>query len=129
MPPAPDAPCSAAAALVPFLDDGGKRRHWQDEFDRLAAGERDALSGLLLTIALVRRVEANDFAAVAKLLEIALAFGLANAPATSQAAELLDRLVVFSTRTEPTTTKPADCQGSSPLQTPGSPPRAQSAFT
>jgi hypothetical protein len=96
--PLQDAVPRSAAAIVPFLEDGSRRRHWQDAFDRLSLADRDSVSGLLLIIALHRRIAAHDFAAVAKLLEVAMSLELADTPAASQAAELLDRLSAFSTR-------------------------------
>jgi len=84
----------SAAAILPFLDDGSRRRHWQDTFDRLSVTDRDAVSRLLLTIALHRRVATHDFAGVAKLLELAMSLGMTDSPAASQAAELLDRLIL-----------------------------------
>jgi hypothetical protein len=92
--PFQDAVPRPAAAILPFFDDGGRRRHWQDTFDRFPPMDRDALSGFLLTIALHRRVATYDFAAVAKLLAIAVSLDLADMPAASQAAELLGRLSV-----------------------------------
>lgn len=86
----------SAAMVKRFLDDGSRRRHWQDLFDRLSIQEHDAVSGLLLMIALHRRIAAHDFAAVAELLGVAVSLGSADTPAASQAAELLDRLSLFS---------------------------------
>jgi hypothetical protein len=83
-----------AAAILPFLEDGGRRRHWQETFDRLPPMDRDALCGFLLIIALHRRVATYDFAAVAELLALAVSLDLADTPAASQAAELLGRLSV-----------------------------------
>jgi hypothetical protein len=94
--PTANAVPGSAAAVLPFLDDGGRRRHWQDTLDRLTVPERDAISGFLLTIALHRRVAANDFTAVAELLAKAVSLGLADTPAIVQAAELLDRLTLLS---------------------------------
>ncbi|HEX5326440.1 MAG TPA: hypothetical protein VFW75_07205, partial [Acetobacteraceae bacterium] len=95
--PVEDIVPGSAAAIAPFLEDGSRRRHWQDAFDHLSTAERDAISGLILTIVLHRRIAAHDFAAVVKLLETAVSLGLATGPAASQAAELLDRLALFST--------------------------------
>ena len=94
--PLRDAVPGSAAAVAPFLDDGSRRRHWQDALDRLPASDRDSVSELLLAIALHRRIAAHDFAAVARLLGVAVSLGLADTPAASQAAELLDRLALFS---------------------------------
>lgn len=94
--PLQDAVPGSAEAILPFLDDGSRRRHWQEALDRLSLTERDAVSGLLLAVALHRRVAAYDFATVARLLQLAISLELADAPAVSQAAELLDRLALFS---------------------------------
>jgi hypothetical protein len=71
-----------------FLKPDDRSAHWWDEFDRLTGGERDALAGLLLNIALRRRTVQRDFGAIHQLLEMAYALGLADTPAASQAAEL-----------------------------------------
>ena len=85
-------PAGSWAAIAKFLDDGSRRRHWQDVFDRLSPGQREAASRVLLMIALHRRIAARDFEAVLALLDISIRLGIADTPATSQAAELLDRL-------------------------------------
>jgi hypothetical protein len=41
-------------------------------------------------------IAAHDFGAVARLLGVAVSLGLADTPAASQAAELLDRLALFA---------------------------------
>lgn len=94
-------PCNAAtrggaSAILQFLHADGQSAHWQDEFCQLTDQERDAIAGLLLNIALRRKIRQRAFGAVHKLLEVAYAFGLADAPASSQAAELLGRLAAFA---------------------------------
>jgi hypothetical protein len=93
--PTRDGATGSAAAVTEFLNDGSRRRHWQDLFDRLSPDQRDAASGMLLMIGLHRRIAAHDFEAVAALLGIAVTLGIADTPAASQAAELLDRLSLF----------------------------------
>ena len=90
----------SADAFLPFLDRAHARKHWQDAFDRLTSSERDALAGLIFTIALHRCIASHDFARVAQLLDMAVVLNLADNAAASQAAELLDRLSLLS-RPEP----------------------------
>jgi hypothetical protein len=78
--------------ILRFLEPGDRSAHWWGEFDRLAAPERDAIAGLLLNIALRRKAVQRDFGGMRKLLEVAYSVGLADGPAPSQAAELLERL-------------------------------------
>jgi hypothetical protein len=54
--------------------------------------ECDAIAGLLLNMALCRKTNQRDFGAIYKLLEIGYALGLTDTPASSQAAEMLERL-------------------------------------
>jgi hypothetical protein len=82
----------AADRLIPFLRPGDSPPHWIAEFKRLDGAERDALAPLLLSIALRRCVEAHQFASIRELLAIAQASGISDAPAASQAAELIGRL-------------------------------------
>ena len=90
----PQAPGRSASALLPYLQGGERARHWQQEFDELAPGERDAVSGLLLSIALRRFVRRREFGRVRDLLALGSRLGLTNRPAASQAAEMLGRLAV-----------------------------------
>jgi len=69
--------------------------HWRAEIHLLRDRERDALAGLVLAMALRAKVRVRDFDAVRELLRIAYELGLANSPASSQAAEMLNRLAVF----------------------------------
>jgi len=86
----------SARHILQFLKPDDRSAHWRDEFDRLTGGERDALAGLLLKIALRRRTLQRGFGAIHQLLEMAYAVGLADTPAASQAAELLERLSAVS---------------------------------
>jgi len=81
-----------ADLIVQFLEPDDRSAHWWDQFNRLQGLERDALAGLLLSIALRRKTVQRDFGALRTLLEAAYAAGLADTPAASQAAELLGRL-------------------------------------
>ena len=93
--PAPQA--GSADAMLRFLDGGGPKPFWQQNFERLAGAERDALAGFLLDVALARTVRRRDFSAVHALLKTGYACGLAGTPAGSQAAEMLERLAMFKT--------------------------------
>ncbi len=93
--PAQPAPRSGSAdAMLRLLGGAGPRPFWQQEFDRLASAERDALAGFLLDIALARTVRRRDFSAVHAVLKAGYAHGLATTPASSQAAEMLERLAM-----------------------------------
>jgi hypothetical protein len=86
----------SASLILPWLDAGDPRPHWMDEINHLTREEKDALTGFFLNIALRRKVRQRDFGAVHKLLEVGYALGLADAPAPSQAAELLERLAILA---------------------------------
>lgn len=92
-------PTGAAAAgcskVLRFLDADAPEGTWRGEFDRLAGSERDALAGFVFNVALRRRMRERRFGAVAELLQAGLALGLADTPAASQAAEMLQRLGLF----------------------------------
>jgi Domain of unknown function (DUF6895) len=80
---------------VPFLrllDADPRRRHWRDEFDRLAAPERDAVAGILFAMALRRTAIQRNFADLHELLTSGYRLGLTDCPIASQAAELLERV-------------------------------------
>lgn len=87
--------------ILQVLDDGGFSVHWREEFNQLTESERDAISGLLLSIALRRKVNQREFGAVHRLLQIGNFIGLSNSPVASQTAELLERLAAFNTFTRP----------------------------
>ena len=116
--PTGEARCGNAAAIVPFLNQPGpsasqsadvrqtrepnvQQGHWWDEFQRLNAIERDAIAGLLLNVALRRKTVRRDFGELRDLLAAAHAAGLADSPAASQAAELLERLALLGRRLAP----------------------------
>jgi len=86
----------SAKIILRSLDADGISPHWRDEFDRLADTQRDAISGLLMNMALRRKIKQKDYAAVAKLLQLGCALGLPDSPAASQGVELLERLAMFA---------------------------------
>jgi hypothetical protein len=99
---APPAKISTNAALrgsadriLEFLDVGSIRSHWRDELDRFSSRERDAVAGWLLNVGLHRMTKQRNFVAMRQLLATAYQLGLANTPASSQAAEVLSRLSTF----------------------------------
>jgi len=53
-------------------------------------------AGLLLTIAVRRKIKRREFRVVHELLEVGCALGLTNGPVSSQAAEMLERLATFA---------------------------------
>lgn len=82
----------SAVQILKFLDTCPRDRHWRVEFDQLAAPERDSIAGLVLAIALRQKARQRDFGALHELLGTAYSLGLADCPAASQAAELLQRV-------------------------------------
>jgi hypothetical protein len=99
-PPAQVTVCDAgdrrSGRILDILDADGRSPHWRIEFDQLSTGERDALAGFLLTIALCRRAKQHTYGVIRELLEVGYSLGLTNAPAASQAAEMLQRLATFA---------------------------------
>jgi hypothetical protein len=86
------------APILRLLDADPRRRRWRKEFDRLAVPERDAIASLLFAMALGRRVVERNFTSLSELLETGYHLGLANCPAASQAAELLERVTEAAPR-------------------------------
>ena len=86
----------SAGAILQFLEPDRQGAHWREEFNRLTDPERDAAAGFLLNVALRRKTVQRDFGALRKLLEVAYVLGLADTPAASQAAELLERVASVS---------------------------------
>ena len=82
----------SAHRILPLLDADGMHPHWRGEFDHLRGPEQDAIAGFLLAIALRRKVGRRDIAGLHDVLAMGLSLGLADSPAASQAAELLERL-------------------------------------
>ena len=66
------------------------------ELNELSDPQRDSIAGLLLTIALRRKIKRREFRVVHELLEVGCALGLTNGPVSSQAAEMLERLATFA---------------------------------
>jgi hypothetical protein len=87
----------SAQQILQIIDADARSAHWRDELNRLTEPERDAMAGLLLNIALRRRISRHEFGAVHELLKKGYSLGLANMPALSQAAEMLERLATFAT--------------------------------
>jgi hypothetical protein len=85
----------AADAILGFLGSDSRSRLWRRELDGCSAAEREQLSGFLLNIALYRKVRRREFGSVLELLRIGYESGLADTPASSQCAELLERLAIF----------------------------------
>ena len=93
--PARAASRGAADAVLRFLDSDAPSPRWRREFDGCSPAEREQLAGFLLSIALSRKVRRREFDAVLELLRIGYESGLADTPASSQCAELLERLAIF----------------------------------
>jgi len=70
--------------------------HWRNVLRNMKPVEQDALADFLLNIAIRRKIVTREFEDVTKLLKHGEIFGLTDAPAASQAAELLDRLATFA---------------------------------
>jgi hypothetical protein len=87
-------PADSASQILHFVDSSVCNVHWREEFDRLLTRERDAIAGLLFTIALRRKVALRDFEGVRQVLATGYELGLAHSPVASQAAELLERVAV-----------------------------------
>ena len=92
----PPARLPARAGKKIGRDRDGRKPHWRGELDKLPDLERDALASFLLSIALRRCVAARDFGGLHELLAWACESGLADAPAASQAAEMLQRLIILN---------------------------------
>ena len=84
----------ATERILQHFGAGNAAAHWRVEMDQLSDRERDALAGFVLAAALRSKVRDRDFDAVRELLRTGYAFGLANSPACSQAAEMLNRLTI-----------------------------------
>ncbi len=86
----------SAQQLLPWLRGNGMVPHWLETFGALTSRERDALAGMMFTVALQRRAAKKDFAGIEHLLRVGCSLGLADSPVASQAAELLGRVSVFA---------------------------------
>jgi hypothetical protein len=88
-------PGEAVEPILRLLDCSGRSPQWRHAFDQVSPSERAALAGFLLNLALVRNVRRREFGAVHELLRTGYALGLADGPASSQSAEMLERLATF----------------------------------
>jgi hypothetical protein len=95
--PTRGATSGAASLVLQYLGDDGKTTHWQEEIKTLTDLESDAIAGFLLNVAFRRQIAQRDFGNLRKLLEIGNTLNLTNTPASSQAAEMLERLATFAT--------------------------------
>jgi hypothetical protein len=86
----------SAKLILQFLEADGRSQHWWEVLDQLNDRERDAIAGLLLNITLRRKVKQRDFAGLHQLLATGYGLGLADSPASSQAAEMLERLAILA---------------------------------
>jgi hypothetical protein len=94
--PAAEAPTNGSGdKIFRLLETEGGGPYWQKEFEQLSGAERDSLAGFLLNIALHRKIGLREFGAVHELLSAGYGLGLVDAPAASQAAEMLERLAIF----------------------------------
>ena len=85
---------SASDVLIDALSDSIEEVEtpWRQTFRRLAREERCALAPFLLDLALLDRGRRHDYAAVARLLGLAVQHDLADTPLCAQSAELLGRV-------------------------------------
>jgi hypothetical protein len=90
----------ASRLILQHLDSDGQKGHWREVLETLTDQAQDAVSGLLLDIAVLRAVKRHQLGKVRELLEIGEAFGLSDAPCLSQAAETLGRLAMFARITQ-----------------------------
>jgi hypothetical protein len=86
----------SAKQILKVLDGDSRHSHWSDEFQQLAQAEADALAGFLINIAMHRRAASRDFGGLREVLRLAYDLGLANTPAASQAAEMLQRIATYA---------------------------------
>ena len=89
---------NSAKMILQFLDTDEPIKHWRETFNQLNSWEQDAIAGLILTIGLRQKIKSRDFNGLHKLLATGYQCGLADNPAASQAAELLERLATLSTK-------------------------------
>jgi len=92
----------SAERMLEFFDGADRNAYWWEEFQQLAAAERDALAGLLLHIALRRKAARHEFDQVARLIGIAEELGLANSPMCTQSVEMLERFAAFTVQVDTT---------------------------
>jgi hypothetical protein len=85
-----------ANKILPYVELAPSGPHWQHDFDQLDETERDAIGPLLLAVALRRNIRGRQFRATWDLLKIAYDHHIADSPAASQAAEILERFAAFA---------------------------------
>ena len=88
-------PSDSAQKMMRFLDDDNTPPHWRETFEKLDPPQAESLSGMLFNIALQRKAAAHDFSGLEQVLRLGYGLGLAEIPAASQAAELLQRVSTF----------------------------------
>jgi hypothetical protein len=85
----------AAGLMMRWIAGEGRGALWLRELEGLSEADRDALAGMVFSIALRRKVRERDFGGMLALLAEAHGLGLTHRPVASQAAEMLDRVRVF----------------------------------
>lgn len=86
----------AVDQMLRLLEDGKPAPHWRDTFDKLSPHQAASLAGFLFNVALQRRAAAHDFGGLNDVLRQGYDLELADTPAASQAAELLQRIATFA---------------------------------
>jgi hypothetical protein len=86
----------SARKFLRFLEHDPQKKQWRVEFDQLPEKEQDALTGLLINIAVIRNVRQKRYGVVYEILGAAYQMDMADTALASQAAELLERLSLLS---------------------------------
>jgi len=86
----------SARQILSLLDADQQESHWKEEFLQLPQAAADALGGFLINIALHRRAARRDFGGLREILKLAYRLEMANTPAASQAAEMLQRISTYA---------------------------------
>lgn len=87
----------AAADFLALVGSGDPEPAWRAYFDELSSNEQDVASPFLLNVCLRRGALRRELETVRSALLIGERYGLLDAPAPRQAAELLRRSVMFAT--------------------------------
>jgi len=85
----------SAAIILTFLSECALTQYWYKVFTKLKPIEQDGLAGLLLDMALISNIRLQNYQAVYQLIAIADELGIVETAILTQAAELLDRLILF----------------------------------